>query len=281
MPISPVLPTTGLTGWNFLNESLETQETLFNRSPDIARDVEYFNENIGDVKTLDDLMGDRRLLKVALGAFGLGDEIDKGAFVRKVLEEGTEDRSAFAVRLNNSDYLEMAQVFDFSSGELALSDEQLSEITEGYQQETFEVALGNVDNSMRLALNFKREIAEIADQGLSEDGGWFKAMGSVPLRTVLESALNMPTGFAQLDIDKQKELLSDKANSLFGGKGVDVFKDPEVIETAVRRYLLQEQVANGPSADTPGAAALSILSGGTGSGAVFNLLLSNILSNSG
>jgi len=102
---------------------------------------------------------------VALGSFGLGDEIDKGAFVRKVLEEGTEDRSAFAVRLNNPDYLDMARVFDFSSGELALSDTQVSEITKGYQQETFEVALGEVDNSMRLALNFKREIAEIADQG--------------------------------------------------------------------------------------------------------------------
>jgi len=106
MPISPVLPTSGLTGWRFLNDSLETQETLFNSSPDISRDVDYFNENIGDIKTLDDFMGDRRILKVALGAFGLGDEINKGAFVRKVLEEGTEDRSAFAVRLNNSDYLE-------------------------------------------------------------------------------------------------------------------------------------------------------------------------------
>jgi len=103
MPISPVLPTSGLTGWRFLNDSLETQETLFNSSPDISRDVDYFNENIGDIKTLDDFMGDRRILKVALGAFGLGDEINKGAFVRKVLEDGTEDRSAFAVRLNNSE----------------------------------------------------------------------------------------------------------------------------------------------------------------------------------
>lgn len=275
MPISPVLPTSGLTGWRFLNDSLETQEALFNRSPEIQRDVDYFNENIGAVKTLDDFMGDRRLLKVALGSFGLGEEINKGAFVRKVLEEGTADRSAFAVRLNNSDYLDMARVFDFSSGELSLSTQQISDITKGYQEETFEIALGDVDNSMRLALNFKREIAQIAEQGLSENGGWFKVMGSVPLRTVFESAFNMPSGFSQLDIDKQKELLSDKANNLFGAKGVDVFKDPEVIETTVRRYLLQEQIASGPSASTPGAAALSILSGGTGSTAIFNLLLSN------
>lgn len=275
MPIAPVLPTSGLTGWRFLNDSLETQEKLFNSSPDISRDVDYFNENIGDVKTLDDLMGDRRILKVALGAFGLGDEINKGAFVRKVLEEGTEDRSAFAVRLNNSDYLDMARTFDFSSGELTLSDSQRANITKQYQEETFEVSLGEVDNSMRLALNFQRDIAEIAEQGLSENAGWFKVMGSVPLRTVFESAFNMPSGFAQLDIDRQKELLSDKANSLFGGKSVDIFKDPEVIETTIRRYLLQEQVANGPSANTPGSAALSILTGGTSSASIINLLISN------
>ena len=85
----------------------------------------------------------------------------------------------------------------------------------------------------------------------------------------------MPSGFSQLDIDRQKELLSDKANSLFGEKSVDVFKDPEAIETAVRRYFLQEQIAAGPTANTPGAAALSILSSGTGSAGIFNLLISN------
>ena len=275
MPISPVLTSSGLTGWNFLNATLESQEKLFNSSADISRDVDYFTENIENVKTLDDLMGDRRLLKVALGAFGLGDEINKGAFVRKVIEEGTTDRSAFAVRLNNSDYLEMAQVFDFTGGDLSLSEADIGSIVKNYQQETFEVSLGEVDNSMRLALNFKREIAELADAGLSDDGGWFKAMGSVPLRTVLESAFNMPTGFAQLDIDKQKELLADKANVLFGGKTVDVFKDPDVIETTVRRYLLQEQIESGPSSNTPGFSALSLLTGNNGGASIINLLASN------
>ena len=275
MPIAPVLPSSGLSGWNFLNATLPAQEKLFNSSADIARDVEYFKANIGDVKTLDDLMGDRRLQKVALGAFGLGEEIDKGAFVRKVLEEGTTDRSAFAVRLNNSDYLEMARAFDFSTGELSLSESDVESIVKNYQQESFEVSLGDVDNSMRLALNFKREISELASSGLSEAGGWFKAMGSAPLRAVLESAFNMPTGFSQLDIDKQKEMLSDKANQLFGGKSVEVFNDPDVIETTVRRYLLQEQVSSGPTSNTPGFAALSILTGSNPSASILNLITSN------
>ena len=275
MPISPVLPSSGLTGWNFLKASLPTQEKLFNSSADISRDVEYFKENIGNVKTLDDFMGDRRLRKVALGAFGLGEEIDKGAFVRKVLEEGTADNRAFAVRLNNSDYLDMARMFDFSSGELSLSQSDVDSLVTDYQQESFEISLGDVDNTMRLALNFKREIAELADKDLSESAGWFKAMGSVPLRTVLESAFNMPSGFSQLDIDKQKELLSDKASSLFGGTSVDVFKDPEAIETTVRRYLLQEQITSGPTANTPGFAALSLLTNSNPGASIVNLLASN------
>jgi len=195
--------------------------------------------------------------------------------VRKVLDEGVAERTAFARRINNEDYIELATTFDFTDGDLRLNTFQIDDIKQAYRDETFEIALGDVDNNMRLALNFQREITDLANRGLSENGGWFKAMGSVPLRTVLESAFNMPEGFSQLDIDKQKELLSDKANSFFGGKGVEVFQDPEAVETTIRRFLLQEQIAAGPSSTTPGFAALTILGGGLGSAGIENLLLSN------
>ncbi len=276
MAFSPIIPVSGLAGWNYLKTTLDSQSEIFNRSPEIQRDVDYFTENIGNVETLDDLMSDRQLLRVALGAFGLSDEINKGAFVRKVLEEGTADSSSFAVRLNNSDYLDMANMFAVGDdGQLSISADQAAEITRGYQDEAFEVELGEVDNSMRLALNFTREIEELANDGLSENAGWFKAMASVPMRTVLEGAFNLPESFSALDVDRQKDILSDKANDLFGGKTIDVFKDPEVIETAVSRYLLREQIESGPSALTPGFAALSLLGGGLGSAGITNLLLSN------
>lgn len=276
MAYTPVIAGTGVAAWRFLQATEESQVKIFNQSPDINRDIEYFEENFSSVETLDDLMSDRRLLKVALGAFGLGEEINKGAFVRKVLEEGTADNSAFAVRLNNSDYLELANTLVVSDGELSISADAAADITSQYKTQAYEVAVGDVNNSMRLALNFEREIAEIADGGFSETAGWFKAMASVPIRTVLEGAFNLPTGFSQLDLDRQKEVLADKANSLFGGKSVDVFKDPEVIETAIRRYLLTDQINQGPSASTPGFAALSILNNGLGSAGIANLLLSNI-----
>lgn len=276
MPYSPVIAGTGLNAWRFLKASEETQTAIFDRSPDIERDIEYFTENISEVSNLDDLMSDRRLLKVALGAFSLGDEINKGAFVRKVLEDGTETTSAFAVRLNNPDYLELAKTFAVGDdGSVSVSSSQIADMVDKYKTKEYEVAVGNVDNNMRLALNFERSIAELASAELSEDAGWFKAMASVPIRTVLEGAFNLPTGFSQLDIDRQKEILSDKSNALFGGKTVDIFKDPEVIDQTIRRFLLTEQLNSGPSSSTPGFAAISILNGGLGSTGITNLLLSN------
>ena len=60
-----------------------------------------------------DLVADRRLLKVALGAFGLEGEIDKKAFVRKILEEGTADPASLANRLTDKSYYKLAEAFGF------------------------------------------------------------------------------------------------------------------------------------------------------------------------
>lgn len=276
MPFTPVIPSSGLVGWNFLKSSQSQQIEIFERSPNIQRDVNYFLSNIGDVETLDDFMSDRRLQKVALGAFGLGDEISKGAFVRKVLEEGTTERTAFAVRLNNPDYLKLAKTFIVKSdGALSISRDAAEKMAQDYKIKAFEIEVGEINNSMRLSLNFKREIAEISAQNLSEDAGWFTAMASVPIRKVLEGAFSLPEGFSQLDLDRQKELLADNANRQFGKTSVKVFQDPDAVETAIRKYLLREQLNEGPSASTQGFAALSLLSGGLGITAITNLLLSN------
>jgi len=278
MAFRPVIPNGGLAGWSFLQRTLDRQEDIFAKSPDIQRDIEYFEKNIENVKTLDDFMGDRRILKVALGAFGLGEEISKGAFVRKILEEGVSEDGTFAKRLNNPDYIALAKTFTFEDDNLSLFQVEIDEVSKQYERQNFEIEVGNVDDSMRLALNFQREIQDLAGAGLSENVGWFRLLGSVPLRSVVEGAFNLPTSFSTLDIDRQKEILSDKAQAKFGGKTVDVFNDPEAVERVINDFLLRKQIDAGPSPSTPGFAALSILgqsNSGVGTSGLFNLLLSN------
>lgn len=280
MAFTPVIPNGGLAGWSFLQRTLDRQEEVFSKSPDIKRDIDYFKSNIQNVETLDDLMQDRKILKVALGAFGLGEEISKGAFVRKILEEGATEDGSFAKRLNNPDYIALAKTFDFAEGKLSLLQADIDRISDQYERQNFEIEVGNVDDSMRLALNFQREIQDFVGQGSSENAGWFKLMGSVPMRTVLEGAFNLPKEFAALDVDRQKEVLSDKAQQAFGGKSIEVFSDPAAVDKVIKDYLLREQINAGPSPSTPGFAALSILGqsnsgSGVGTSGLFNLLLSN------
>lgn len=278
MTFTPVIPTTGLAGWNFLQQTLSQQEKVFAESPEIKRDIDYFKDNIGDIKTLDDFMGDRRILKVALGAFGLGEEINKGAFVRKVLEEGVDARTDFARRLNNPDYIALAENFDFTNGDLSVPQITIDNVADKYERQNFEIEVGNVNDSMRLALNFERKISEFTGQGSTEKAGWFRLMGSVPMRTVLESAFNLPTSFSNLDIDRQQEILSDKMSAKYGDRTIESFSDPEVLNDLIQNFLLRQELNSGPSALTTGSTALSILGGGSnglGSSGLFNILLSN------
>ena len=94
----PLVPTGGLAGWRFLQRTYDTQFEAFNQSVSLQRDTDYFRENIGQVTTAEALVSDRRLLSVALGAFGLQDDVDNRYFIRKVLEEGSVNEDALAVR---------------------------------------------------------------------------------------------------------------------------------------------------------------------------------------
>ncbi len=75
----PIVPQTGYVGWRFLERTTETQRVAFEKSPELLRDLEYFKENISKATTAEDLVNDRRLLRVALGAFGLEDDLGKRA----------------------------------------------------------------------------------------------------------------------------------------------------------------------------------------------------------
>ncbi len=276
MPINPVIPLSGLGGWQFLERTRARQQNLFNQSTDVRREIDYFRENIGSIETPQALVSDRRLLSVALGAYGLGDEIDKRAFVRKILDEGVSDRQSFANRLGNTAYIEFTKMFSFADGGFSPTPERVEKIVDNFLISSFEEAVGEVDGSMRLALNFKREMASLANQGLTETTGWLRALGSRPIRAVLEGAFNLPAAFSQIGIDQQVGVLIDKSSQIFGGASIDIFSNPEILGEAIKRFQLREQINNGPSANTRGMSALSILSGNSiGSNGILNLLLSN------
>ena len=111
MTYSPVIPVSGYAGWSFLGRTMAKQTAAFEKSPEIKRDEDYFRANIGKVNTAEELVKDRRLLKVALGAFGLDADMNNKAFIEKMLKEGTLNGSALANKLADKQYLKLTVAF--------------------------------------------------------------------------------------------------------------------------------------------------------------------------
>ncbi|MEM8937493.1 MAG: DUF1217 domain-containing protein [Pseudomonadota bacterium] len=278
MTYQPVIGVGGYGGWRILETTRVRQQETFDSSATIARDIEYFRANIESATSAEALVGDRQLLTVALGAFGLGDEINKPAFIRRVLEDGTESSTAFANRLGDQRYREFSEAFGYgniTNGTSIFLESFQEDVIARYKTLEFERAVGNIDDDMRLALNFKRAIEDISTGENVDNVGWLSIMGQAPLREVVATALGLPDATSQLDIDRQVEIFEDKALTVLGSSSASVFTDPAKVEDTIRRFFLFRQIESGPSATTAGLGALTLLqSSALGGGATVNLFQS-------
>lgn len=273
--IAPVLPMGGLAGWNFLSRTIESQKEVVTSSSATRRDLAYFEERIGRIETPRELVEDFTLMKVSLGAFGLQDDQANSFFIRRVLEEGTFDRGSLANRLSDPRYKALSDAFGFGdpggpwTGMPGFADM----IVSAYRDQSFEVAVGEVDPDMRLALGLSRELDRIGDSFQSDDARWFGVIGAPPVRAVFEKALGLPESVAALDIDQQLSMFRARSEAVFGVSEISDFAVPEVRDSLRERFLLMSEISGGgPRAAT--APALSLLAGPSGAAAILQFLYS-------
>ncbi len=261
MSFRPVIPMGGAAGWAFLQRTQDAQKQSFNTSAVMQRDVDYFKENIGNINSAEELVEDYRLLKVALGAYGLDGDIGNKYYIRKVLEDGTLDNGDLANKLSDKRYYEMAK--DFGFGDLSIPRTKIStfgdETVSAYQERQFEIAVGEQSNEMRLSLSLNRDLGAIVDKSTSKDGKWFSVMGNPPLRKVFETALGLPSSFGTLDIDHQLKGFKEKAETYFGNSDIGQFADPKKMEELNRLFLVRSELANGTAGMSSGTIALQLL----------------------
>ena len=261
MTYTPALPLSGYAGWKFLKRTYATQTRAFAASTELKRDEDYFRAKIGSVKTAEQLVSDRRLLKVALGAYGLDSDINNKFFLRKILEDGTLKTAALANRLADKQYRAFSSGFGF--GDYSVPRTQLSDFADktiaAYKTRAFETAVGDQNNDLRLALNAERELPAVAGRTMAEATKWFTVMGNTPLRQMFEKALNLPTSIGALDLDRQLRIFQDKTAQIFGTNSVSQFAEPKQMDALVRRFLLQSEAQASGVAQSASAGALLML----------------------
>lgn len=257
MTFSPVLAASGTLGWSFLKRTAATQQAALANTPEAKRDAAYFRAKIGTIDSADQLVADRRLLRISLEAFGLESDLDSRAFIAKILSEGTLKQGAFALRLTDPRYKALTEAFGF--GDFAVPNTKLSDFPDRllaqWQERRFEAAVGQQNDGLRLALNAKRELASLAASPASDTTRWLRLIANPPLRKVVQQALNLPASIATLDIDRQVAIFREKAASAFGSGSFAQLAAPPTTEALIQRFLVRSEI----SASQSQPAALAML----------------------
>mgnify|MGYP003660407660 CR=1 FL=1 len=145
--------------WYKLSSALkEPHMKAFEAQPTVARDIDTFEEKIGEIKSVDDLMKNRTVLTMVLSAFQLESEIDKPAMVRKILTENPADKESLVNRLAEPRWAKLAgAMYGLNSDpDFFQKQSNVDAILAGYKTNEFEKFEGQNADGVREAMYFKR-----------------------------------------------------------------------------------------------------------------------------
>lgn len=120
--------------YNLVNRDIKGSLNRTASDPLVARQTEYFKENIGKVSTLEEFLDDYQLYSYAMKAHGLEEMTYAKAFMKKVLESDLSDEKSFANQLTDERYRNFAASFQFSAEKTDLqTDSQQARLLEKYE----------------------------------------------------------------------------------------------------------------------------------------------------
>lgn len=235
-----------VTSYNLLAANLTRTKTQIASQPQAAREIAYFKANIGNIKSIDDLMANQRIYNFVTQAFGLQDMSYAKAFMRKALTEGVSSSSAFSMKLSDPRFREFVSAFNFAAnGASTTQSASLVQTTvDKYTENLLEQQAGQQSDGLRQALYFQSNIGSITSS--------YGVLADAAIYNVVRTALGLPQAMSAIDVDKQATIIGQKFN-------LADMKDPKKLSSFVTRFLSIYDMQNGNSAQS--SPALSVLSG--------------------
>ena len=106
--------TTTTANYLAVTQNLARYQAMTAAEPAVKTATAYYQANIGKVTSIQDFVGNYRLLSYALDAYGLGDQINATALITKVLEGGVSNPKSLANTLSDPRWKAFAAAFDFA-----------------------------------------------------------------------------------------------------------------------------------------------------------------------
>ena len=210
----------------------------------------YFTKNAATITTPTQLLGNYKALSVVLGAFGIGSLIGSTALIKQLLTQDPTSKSSTAQRIGNAQYLAFAQALHSWSPPPFGTTAGVSAVVKAYQLYGFEAsqnapATGGgtaQNNGLQQALYFTRIAPSITS--------YLQLQSDQQLLNVAVTAVGLPlTAFDGLSFEQQSALLKQKLP-------IANLTKPSFVTHLAEEYIVQQQLANGPSISTPQAGSL-------------------------
>lgn len=242
---------TATASYKFISENLTRSLKQVASKPEVVRQTEYYLANITKVKSVDDFLGNDRVYRYAMKAFGLADMTYAKAFIRKVLEEGVDSDSSFANKLSDKRYRDFATAFNFKAYGAATTafDRTQQGTVDLYDRQLLEEKAGTEDEGVRLALYFARKAPTVTSV--------FGLLADPALLKVTQTLAGLPAASGSIDIDKQAKMVAKRIN-------VEDLKDPAKLAKMLTRFTAMWEAQKEPAAGS----SASVLFGG---GAAFTI----------
>ncbi|MFN4310452.1 MAG: DUF1217 domain-containing protein [Ferrovibrio sp.] len=216
-------PSTSISSTSYEFDSPDFQR--FRERRDIKSEIDYFTENIAQIKSVDDFFNNSRLLRFVLSAYDLESEAQYPGKIRKILESDLTDVDSLANRFQDPRFKKMTEdlgIFLFKDVKLKLGSTAI-ELGRKFERVKYEQYLDEQAPGVRAAIEFTRRIKDV-DMTV-------QLLGDSVLREVITVANNIPKELAYQEVESQVTALE---------KRVDVTalkNDRNEIEKMITRYL--------------------------------------------
>ncbi len=258
--------TTTTAAYLAVNQNLARYQAMTAAEPSVKSATDYYEANIGKATSIQDFVGNYRLLSYALNAYGLGDQINNTALITQVLEGGVTNSKSLANSLPNSNWKAFATAFNFEAEGVASvsSASAVKTTTADYVEQQLESDQG-VDNvGVQLALYFQR----VAPTVTSEYG----ILADPNLLEVAQTIFGLSPARSATNVDAQAKALSQLMP-------ISDLQDPKKLQQLTERFTAMYDLTYGPGSGATTSLTVSSDNSGSGQSAASAVLAGVINSN--
>jgi len=222
------------------------------------KDATAYQEAIGGVDSVSELLANRNLINFVLIAKGLDPKKVSTEYLKKIFASDLNNPKSFANTETDPRFAEIASSFNFDSkGNVARlpmmgpqKQTQLRETQANYLQQSLEQQQGDANPGIRLALYFQRKAGEITSA--------YDILADKALSEVFRTTFNLPDSMAAMPIDQQAKFVDRFMK-------IKDLSDPAKVEKLLGRFSAMYDIRNSDSVGQAQSPLLNLFQG-SGSG---------------